>query len=100
MRLLRMSHGQVFVGWVKPYTAYPAKAAFWTAEVFPGLTMKNHVFIGRDTIKKDVGHASLISTYSDFKSRHGAFEAILEVEILAVFSLKSAFINIPGKTSS
>ena len=37
---------------------------------------------------KDVANASLIPTYSNFKSRHGAFEAILEVEILAVFSLK------------
>ena len=41
-----------FVGWVKPFTAYPAKAAFWTAEVFPGLTMKNSCFKGRDTIEK------------------------------------------------
>jgi len=58
------TQGQVFVGWVKPFTAYPAKAAFWTAEVFPGLTMKNHVFTGRDTIEKDVGNASLIPTYA------------------------------------
>ncbi len=49
---------QVFVGWVKPYTAYPARAAFWMAAVFPGLTMKYHVFIGRDSIEKDVVNAS------------------------------------------
>ena len=52
MRLLRMSHGQVFVGWVKPYTAYPARDALLIAEVFLGLTMKNHVFNGRDKIEK------------------------------------------------
>ena len=46
-----------FLGWVKPFTAYPAKAAFWTAEVFPGLTMKNHVLRGRDKIEKVVGNA-------------------------------------------
>ena len=45
-----ISFAVYFVGWVKPYTAYPAKAVFWTAEVFPGLTMKNHVSTGRDTI--------------------------------------------------
>ena len=33
--------------------------------------MKNHVFIGRDTIEKDVGNASLIPTYIDFKLRLG-----------------------------
>ena len=71
MRPLVCALWQVFVGWVKPYTAYPTKAAFWKAAVFPGLTMKNHVFIGRDTIEKDVGNASLIPTYADFKSRHG-----------------------------
>ena len=49
---------------------------------------------------KDVGSASLIPTYSVFKSRHGAFEAILVIWILAVFSLKSELINIPRKTSS
>ena len=66
MRLLRICPRAIFVGWVKPFKAYPAKAAFWTAEVFPGLTMKNHFFTGRDTIEKDVGNASLIPTYSDF----------------------------------
>ena len=35
-----ISFAVYFVGWVKPYTAYPAKEAFWTAELFPGLTMK------------------------------------------------------------
>ena len=60
-----------FVGWDKPYTAYPAKAAFWMAEVFSGLTMKNYVLRGRDTIEKDVGNASLIATYSDFKLCYG-----------------------------
>ena len=66
-----ISFAVYFEGWVKPFTAYPAKAAFWTAEVFPGLTMKNHVFIGRDTIEKGVGNASLIPTYSDFKLCYG-----------------------------
>ena len=66
-----ISFAVIFVCWVKPFTAYPARDAFWRAEVFPGLTMKNHVFIGRDTIEKDVGNASLIPTYSDFKSLHG-----------------------------
>ena len=66
-----ISFAVIFVGWVKPYMAYPAKASFWTAEVFPGLTMKNHVFTGRDTIEKDVGNASLIQTYSDFKLCYG-----------------------------
>ena len=79
---------------------YPAKAAFWSAEVFPGLTMKNYVFTGRDTIEKDVGNASLIATYSVFKSLHGAYEAILGIGILVVFSLKSVLKNIPRKTSS
>ena len=78
----------------------PAKAAFWTAAFFPGLTMKNHVFIGRDTIEKDVGNASLIPTYSIFKSLHGASGAILGIGILVVFSLKSVLKNIPRKTSS
>ena len=59
-----ISFAVYFVGRVKPFMAYPAKAAFWTAEVFPGLTMKNHVFIGRDMIEKDVGNASLIPTYA------------------------------------
>ena len=45
-----ISFAATFVGWVKPFMAYLAKAAFWTAEVFPGLTMKNHFFTGRDTI--------------------------------------------------
>ena len=67
MRLLRMCPRAVFVGWVKPFTAYPARDALLIAEVFPGLTMKNHIFFGRDTIEKDVGNASLIPTYSDFK---------------------------------
>ena len=49
---------------------------------------------------KDVGNASLIATYSIFKSLHGASGAILGIGILVVFSLKSAFKNIPGKTSS
>ena len=62
---------QIFVGWVKPYTAYPARAAFWMAAIFPDLTMKYHVFIGRESIEKDVGNASFIPTYIDFKSRHG-----------------------------
>ena len=61
----------IFEGWVKPFTAYPPKEVFWTAEVFPGLTMKNYVLRGRDTIEKDVWNASLIPTYSDFKLRHG-----------------------------
>ena len=46
------AHEQVYVGWVKPFTAYPTKAAFWTAEVFHGLTMKIIFFKGRDTIEK------------------------------------------------
>ena len=71
MRLFRMCPRAIFVGWLKPDTAYPARGAFWTAEVFPGLTMKNHVFTGRDTIQKNVGNASLIATYIDFKSRLG-----------------------------
>ena len=66
-----ISFAVYFVGWVKPYTAYPAKEALWRAAFFPGLTMKNYVLRGRDTIEKDVGNASLIPTYSDFKSRHG-----------------------------
>ena len=49
---------------------------------------------------KDVGNASLIPTYSVFKSLHGALKTILGIEILVAFSLKSAFKNIPGKTSS
>ena len=49
---------------------------------------------------KDVGSASLIPTYSVFKSLHGALKTILGIEILVAFSLKSAFKNIPGKTSS
>ena len=61
----------IFEGWVKPFTAYPAKAAFWMAEVFSGLTMKNYVLRGRYTVEKDVGNASLIPTYSDFKSCYG-----------------------------
>ena len=40
--------------------------------VLPSLTMKNYVFTGRDTIEKGVGNASLIPTYSIFKSLHGA----------------------------
>ena len=88
------------VGWVKPFTAYPAKEALWRAAFFPGLTMKNYVLRGRDTIEKDVGNASLIATYSVFKSLHGAIKTILGIEILVAFSLKSAFKNIPGKTSS
>ena len=55
--------------------------------------MKNYVLIGRDTIEKNVGNASLIPTYSDFKSLHGAYEAILGIGILVVFSLKSAFLT-------
>ena len=47
-----VSFAVYFVGWFKPYTTYPAKAALWGAEVFPGLTMKNYIFIGRDTIEK------------------------------------------------
>ena len=66
-----ISFAVIFVGWVKPFTTNPAKAAFWTAEVFPGLTMKNHVFTGRDKIQKNVGNASLIPTYIDLKSRLG-----------------------------
>ena len=38
---------------------------------FPGLTMKYHFCLGRDTIEKDVGNASLIPTFADFKSRYG-----------------------------
>ena len=55
-----------FLGWVKPFTAYPAKEALWRAAFFPGLTMKNYVLRGRDTIEKDVGNASLIPTYREF----------------------------------
>ena len=62
--------------------------------------MKNYFFKGRDTIEKGVGNASLIPTYSIFKSLHGAIKTILGIEILVAFSLKSAFKNIPGKTSS
>ena len=39
-----------FLGWIKPDTAYPARDALWRAAFFPGLTMKNHVFTGGDTI--------------------------------------------------
>ena len=60
-----------FFGLIKPFSAYPAKAALWMEEVFPGLTMKNYVLRGRDTIEKNVGNASLIPTYIDFKSRLG-----------------------------
>ena len=74
---------QVFVGWVKPYTAYPARAAFWKAAVFPGLTMKYHVFIGRDTIEKDVGNASLIPTYADFKSHHGVRSQTMRSKLIS-----------------
>ena len=95
-----VSFAVYFVGWVKPYTAYPARDAFWRAAFFPGFTMKNYVLIGRDTIEKNVGNASLIPTYSVFKSLHGALKTILGIEILVAFSLKSAFKNIPGKTSS
>ena len=49
---------------------------------------------------KDVGNASLIPTYSIFKSLHGASGAILGIGILVVFSLKSVLKNIPRKTSS
>ena len=53
---------------ILPMLNFPAaKAAFWTAEVFPGPIMKNYVFTGRDTIQKNVGNASLTPTYSDFK---------------------------------
>ena len=55
-----------FLGWIKPDTAYPARDALWRAVFFPGLTMKNYVLIGRDTIEKNVGNASLIPTYSEF----------------------------------
>ena len=36
----KISFAVIFVGWVKPYTTYQARDALWTAEVFPGLTMK------------------------------------------------------------
>ena len=64
-----ISPAVIFVGWVKPYTADPARDALWMAEVFPGLTMKNYVLRGRDTIEKDVGNASLIPTYGCFTEK-------------------------------
>ena len=47
-----VSYAVYFVGWIKPDTAYPARDALWRAAFFPGLTMKNHIFRGRDTIEK------------------------------------------------
>ena len=61
-----ISYAVYFVGWIKLDTAYPAKEALWRATFFPGLTMKNYVLRGPDTIEKDVGNASFIPTYSDF----------------------------------
>ena len=45
----------------------PSKRCIMEGRVLPGLTMKNYVLRGRDTIEKGVGNASLTPTYSDFK---------------------------------
>jgi len=79
--------------------AYPARDALLIAEVFPGLTMKNHVFTGRDTIEKDVGNASLIPTYSDFKSRHGVQSHFRNWHFSTIFP-EIGIPNIPEKTRS
>ncbi|HJM96012.1 MAG: hypothetical protein QF560_09735 [SAR324 cluster bacterium] len=43
--------------------------------------------------KNEAGNVALRPTYSDFKSRHGALETFLGIEILVVISLKWAFIT-------
>ena len=43
--------------------------------------------------EKEAGNVALIPNFADFKSRHGALETFLGIEILVVISLKWAFIT-------